>query len=441
MNKTVITSIIIVVAVIVIVVALVVNNTGRVEDDGIVVPFDPNTEYELTFGVYGDLERAYEAVVESDSFKAALPNVSIEFMTADFNGHHTRLQTVIAAKEQTNDIESLEVAYIAQFVENKGLRNVSAEFPEATEITDALVPFAVSSGQTIEGDQYAVPVDVAPAVLFYRESLVRASGVDPIEIENIRDWDHYIEIGQQLTRDTDGDGEIDQYALPHANEAALIPLNGGKSGWFNADGNPLEPKEKYIASLELVKSIRDAGIDADLGAWSGPWIESYKNGTVVTTVTGAWFGGALRTWIAPEVDDWRVAYLPGRVPSSAGGTYLAITNTVPSDRVAAAWEVIKYFVSSEESQISVFSDIYAFPSLVSVYDDPIMEESEEYFGGQQARLIFADVAQDIPSSVFHQYDSVASTVWGSATSAVINDDANIDDAYALAVEQIIALTQ
>lgn len=411
------------------------------EYDASFAPFDPNKTYDLTFGVFGDLERAYSDVIASAEFRAAFPNINITFITADFNGHHSRLTTVIAAQERTSDIEALEVVYIAQFVEGGGLRNFNMPAFDGQTVVQDLVPFAVSNGQTAEGQIVAIPVDVAPAVLFYREDIVKASGVDPQEIQNLRDWDHYIEIGRKLTIDFDNDGKVDQFVLPHANDAALIPLNGGKSGWFNAQNAPFEPKDRFITSLELVKKIRSAGIDGDIGAWSPPWVKSFSSGKVATTVMGAWFGGALKTWIAPDVTDWRVAYLPGRFPASSGGTYLTIPRTVPAENVAAAWEVIKYFTTNENSQLSVFRAIDAFPALQSVYDNPIMEEGVGYFGGQKARLIFADAAKQIPSSNVHPNDFITSTMFGGAVGEVLLDDAGIEEAYERAKLNLLATIQ
>lgn len=406
------------------------------------VAFDPTQEYTVTFGVFGDLERAYGGVVQSAAFKEALPNITVEFSNADFNGHHTRLTTVIAAGERTNDIEALEVAFIAKFVDGNGLRDLNVPDLDAAAVIADLAPAAVGNAQTAAGALMAIPVDIAPAVLFYREDLVREAGIDPEEFQNIRDWDHFVELGKKLTVDLDNDGKIDRYAIPHPSDASSVLLNGGKGGWFTAgDDAPLQPKSKFIEALSVAQKIRTAGIDADLGAWSGPWIESFSSGAVAANFIGAWFGGALKTWIAPDVTDWRVAYVPGRTPASFGGTYLAISRTVPPEQATAAWEVIKYLATSEEAQLSVFEDIEAYPALTTVYDHPIMSEGVEYFGGQQARLIYADVARNVPANKLNPFDSVAESIWGGAVASVITEESGLEDAYAQALDQILATVQ
>ena len=286
-----------------------------------------------------------------------------------------------------------------------------------------------------------MPVDVAPMVLFYREGIVQEAGVDPAVLSNLNSWEEYIEVGRQLTRDLDNDGKADRYAMPHASDVALAPLNGGKAGWFDAAGTPFQPEARFLRSLDLVKKVRDSGIDADLGAWSGPWVESFSNGTVASIAIGAWFGGALRTWIAPDVTDWRVAPLPGNELSSFGGTYLSIPNTVQEDRLAAAWEVLKYLTSSPDAQLTTFRTIDAFPAVESLYDNAIIDEPVEYFGNQKVRQLFAEIARNIPDNMVHEYDALAGSIWGNSITEVIVGGLSIDEAYKQASEQVAAAVQ
>ena len=412
---------------------------GGEKEKGDIPAFDPNASYSLTIGCYGDLEKAYSEIFASQDFKNKFPNVKISFQTSDFNGHHTRLTTVIAAKEATNDIEALEIGYIAQFVAGGGLTDLAAQPFNAMEVGKDLVSFAMSNATTKDKRLVAMPVDIAPAVLFYRKSLIEAAGLTVEQMENIKDWDSYIEIGKKLTKDTTGDGRINQYAITHANDVAMVPLNGGKGGWIDASGKPLEPKAKFIGALELVKKIRDAGIDGDMGAWTGPWVEAFSNGSTATMVNGAWFGGALNAWMAPnQSGDWRVAYLPGKTMASLGGTYLSIPEYVPAKNKAAAWEVIKYLSTSPVAQLSTFRSIDAYPALTTVYNDPVMNEDVAYFGGQKVRKIYADVARNIPSNTVSEYDALILSIWNVAVTSVLTGERTVNQGYDQALNQVLA---
>ncbi|WP_028974169.1 extracellular solute-binding protein [Spirochaeta cellobiosiphila] len=407
------------------------------KDNSDIPAFDPNKEYNLSIGGYGDLEIAYRAVFETEEFKSKYPNINIEYQMADFDGHHNRLTTVLAAGEATNDIEALEVGYIAKFVEGGGLTNLASAPFNGQEVGKDIVKFAMANATTRKGNLVAMPVDIAPAVLFYRKSLADKAGID---FDNLKSWDEFIEVSKKLVADSDGDGTVDKFAIPHASEVAMMPLNGGKSGWFNKKGQALEPKEKFISSLELVRDIRQAGIDGDLAAWTGPWTQSFADGTVAAIVNGAWFGGSLKSWIAPDLaGDWRVAYLPGKTYAFQGGTYLSIPQNVPAEQKAAAWEIIKYLTTTANAQLTTFKTIDAYPALTTVYDTPIMHEPVPYFGGQKVREIYADVAKHIPSDTVTEYDAAVLAVFNNAITDVIVNGVTPEDAYQKALKEIAVI--
>jgi len=385
--------------------------------------YDPEKEYSLSIGCYGDLERAYLAVMETEDFKNTFPNITFEFQTADFNGHHSRLTTVLAAGEATNDIEALEVGFVAKFVEGGGLTNLAAAPFNGVEEGKDIVGFAMSNATTQDGRLVAMPVDIAPAVMFYRKSIVDAAGVS---VENLGSWDEYIEVGRELLGDRDGDGKIDQFALPNANDVALTPLSGGKGGWFDDAGKPLEPKDKFITALTVVKEIREAGIDGDLTAWTGPWTQG--------------FADALKTWMATDTaGDWRVTRLPGNELAALGGTYLSIPENVSADQKAAAWEVIKYLCADPNAQLTTFEAIDAFPALTTVYDAPVMDEGVDFFGGQKVRQIYAEVARDIPNAAVSEYDAAILSIFNNSITDVLVNDVEVEDAYQTALNSVLAI--
>ncbi|MBN2618022.1 MAG: extracellular solute-binding protein [Spirochaetales bacterium] len=417
---------------------LLIYGNGTNEKSTSIPPIDMSKNYEITIGTWGqDVADAYnEALMKSD-FTGKFPNIKVKFMVSDFSSHHTRAITTIAAGEATNEIEMLEVAQIAKFIEGGGLQPLDVEPFNGFDAGSELVEFAMVNASSKNGRLVAYPVDIAPAVLFYRKSLVDAAGVS---LENLQSWDEFINIGMKLTKDLDGDGVIDQYAIPHAVEVSSVPLNGGMSGWFTKDGVPLEPKSKFMEALNLVKAVRDAGIDADLGTWSPPWLQSFGDGTIVATINGAWFGGALETYIAPETKgDWRVTYIPNNSAASMGGSYMSIPIAVPNDKKAAAWEVIKYLCTSEAAQLNSFRKLSSFPVLTTLYDNPVMDEKVEFFGGQKVRQIYSQVASKMPADPVSEYDPIARAIFGNYTTMVLVDDMPTTEAYSSALSEIIAV--
>lgn len=411
---------------------------GTEEGSTIIEPIDMSKEYVITIGTWGqDVADAYQAALESEEFTSQFPNIKVEFMIADFSSHHTRAITTIAAGEATNEIEMLEVAQIAKFIEGGGLQPLDVAPFNGFEAGKDLAKFAMVNATSLNGQLVAFPIDIAPAVMFYRQSIVDAAGVD---LRNLASWDEFIQAGMELTKDLDGDGTIDQYAIPHAVEVSLVPLNGGMSGWFNTEGQPLEPKAKFMKALNLVKAVRDAGIDADLGTWAPPWLQSFGDGTVAATINGAWFGGALETYIAPDTaGDWRVTKIPGNSYASMGGSYASIPVAVSADKKAAAWEVIKFLATSETAQLIAYRSLSAFPVLSTLYDHPVMDEEVEFFGGQKVRQVFAEVAANMPAEPVSEYDPIARAIFGNYTTMVLVDGLDTEEAYREVLNEVIAL--
>ena len=187
----------------------------------------------------------------------------------------------------------------------------------------------------------------------------------------------------------------------------------------------------------MVKRIREAGIDGDLTAWTGPWTQSFADGTVAATINGAWFGGALKTWIATDLSgDWRVTRLPGNTLAALGGTYLSIPEKVADEKKMVAWEIVKYLTTSKNAQITTFETIDAYPALTTVFEDPIMNEPVEYFGGQKVRQLYAEIAENIPNASVSEYDAAVLSVFSNSITDVIVNGVDVEDAYRTALNSV-----
>ncbi len=67
------------------------------------------------------------------------------------------------------------------------------------------------NGTLLEGKRYAIPLDMHPMALFYNAKLFKEAGLDPNKPP--KNFDEFISYTQKLTKDTDGDGKIDQYGF------------------------------------------------------------------------------------------------------------------------------------------------------------------------------------------------------------------------------------
>lgn len=383
---------------------------------------------DLTIALFPDLDSHVEAVLPAFEEQHG---VDVEVRVLEHGDHHNALVTQLATGSGAADVVAIDVGFIARFVAEGGLKDLSSDPFNANQFEDSFAEYAWLQASTTDGRIVALPTDLGPGVMYFRRD--RFSEVDANIDDVISDWDSYIEFGEQVTRDTDGDGDTDVFLIADAGDVARAMFRTGipegEGIFFDADGTPVVDSDRFRRAFETAKRIRDAGLDAQIGAWTNEWYEAFSQGTVATQLSGAWLLGHLQNWMAPETSGlWGASHLPNGIYGSWGGSFYGIPQQSDNDELA--FELVKYLTTDPEVQLAAFDRIGAFPAVVSTYDDPMFEEPLEFLDGQQARLLFAEVAENIQGIATNPGDMVADEIVESALTSVLNEGTDVDEALA-----------
>ncbi|MBU4227089.1 sugar ABC transporter substrate-binding protein [bacterium] len=342
----------------------------------------------IMVSVYPDLDSVIKAILPA--FNALNPDIEVVLDVAGYGDHHTKLLTQLAAGKGVPDVTALEIGYISQFAAKGGLVDISQSPYNAKMYENLFVPYAWFQSNTADGRLIALPADIAPATMFWRRDVFADRGVS---IDNIKTWDDYIEAGKKFTYDADGDGKVDHWLLANVADFAMI-LWGGHTHFFDEQGNCLVDNERFVKAFAIAKKIRDAGMDAQIGAWTNEWYEAFKQGTVATEINGVWMLGHFKNWIAPDTaGKWGAAQLPEGIFTHRGGTWYAIPQA--SEHKEEAWKLIKFLTTNYATQLRAFEVTGAFPTVQDVWKDPIFEEPVTFLNGQKARLLWKEVVSHI----------------------------------------------
>lgn len=84
------------------------------------------------------------------------------------------------------------------------------------DFLDQYIPAALNQ-LTYKGDLYGIPLEGSTWGFFYRKDLFLEAGLDPDSPP--KTWEELVEYGKALTKDTDGDGRIDQWGLAFSGAA------------------------------------------------------------------------------------------------------------------------------------------------------------------------------------------------------------------------------
>lgn len=376
---------------------------------------------QLTLGVFEPLNEYLEQVLPRFEEEHG---IDVEVRTLGFGDHHNALVTNLATGSGAADVVAIEIGYIARFVAEGGLVDLSEEPYNADQYEDVFVDYAFQQPKTVEGRQVAMPMDIAPGVMYYRRDHLEAAGADIDEVGE--SMESYLEYGRLLQQELDG---VFLIADAGSVTSALIrsDIPEGEGIYFGADGRPVLNSERFVEAASVAQQIRQEGLDAQIGAWSNEWYEAFRQGTVATELSGAWLGGHLQTWMAPDTAGlWGASEMPGGVLVSWGGTFYGIPQQ--STNREAAWELIKFLTLDEEVQLEMFRIINAFPALPATFEDPSFSEELEFMGGQPARELFADVALRIEGVPTHPGDTVAEEIFASAMAQILQEGRDVQTA-------------
>jgi multiple sugar transport system substrate-binding protein len=384
---------------------------------------------ELSVASFPNFNQVAEAAIPL--FEKQYPNIKVKVVTLAYGDHHNAMTTALATGANLPDVMGIEYSYVGRFIEGGGLEDLNAPQYNAAKFTEQLVPYSVAQGTNSKGVLSGVPADIGPGATFYRKDIMDKAGVT--EADLLKNWDSFIAAGEKVKQVTGS------YMLANATDIKDIyiraNLKDGEGVYFDKDHNILVNSPRFKEAFRLSKKARDAGIDAEVGAWSNEWTEGLRRGTIAAQMMGAWLGGHLQDWIAQDdVGLWRTAQLPSGAYASWGGSFYGIPKKAANK--AEAWKFIEFMATNEEVQKLGFTEINAFPALTAVHSDPFFEEPVPYLGGQKARLIWRAASEKVPARVADRYDEVARQVVDDALEKVLEKDADIDAVLADAEKQI-----
>jgi multiple sugar transport system substrate-binding protein len=231
-----------------------------------------------------------------------------------------------------------------QLVELEALRPLE-DWLDKSPLKSQIEP-ALLSTMKYENHIWSVPFDTNNVGIFYRPSLFKAAGITELP----KTWEQFRQVARQLTRDTTGDGKIDQrgifLALGQGEFAVFtwLPFLWGAGGELtpNSQGTVQVDSPAAIAALQLWSDLVADGSAMLSLPERGYELDNFLAGKAAMQVTGPWTLGQLQQ----SGVDFGVFPIPQsqRSATALGGENLFIFKTTP-ERERAAWQFAEYVIS------------------------------------------------------------------------------------------------
>lgn len=192
----------------------------------------------ISMFVYADEQgqKVFEGMIERFE-EANNCTVEAQFSTKDDYG--TTLTGMMTAKDLP-DVFYVGPETVSQYVDNGYVLDMDPVLEEAGLSTDDLMQdilnyYRYDGESTGQGGLYGLPHDSSVFAYAYNKQLFDEAGLDYPDPNKPYTYEEFVEVCQQLTKDTDGDGEIDQWGMGAANVFMLYQYIWSNGASFASD--------------------------------------------------------------------------------------------------------------------------------------------------------------------------------------------------------------
>lgn len=393
---------------------------------------EPTEQVTLTMWLFGDF--GYDPLIEE--YQGMHPNIRVETQIADFAAHHDALTTTLAAGSGAPDITAIEVGFIGAFKSQPQQFHNLLDFG-AADIADRYLDWKWKQATTLDGSAtIGLPTDVGGMAVCYRRDLFEQAGLpsDREEVSSLwgDSWADYVATGAQYTQAT-GRAFID-----NANNLLYqAVLNQSPDTYYDAQGNLIyETSPQVKKAWEVGVQAIEAGIDAQITAFSAEWNAGMNNGDFAVLTCPAWMMGYIQGQAPDTAGNWDIADLP-EGGGNWGGSFLAIP--AQSQHAQEAYEFTSWLLAPEQ-QLKVFKGTGNFPSTPDLYEDPAIQEfTNDFFNGAPVGRIYAENALEVVAQNLGPDYETIDTEFENGLARVANGDETPEQAWETTIQNVKAL--
>lgn len=340
-------------------------------------------------------------------YRKVAPHIALKLASLAYADHHAAMVTALATGAGLPDVLGIEHFYLGRLIDSGGLEDLSKPPYDAMSLKGRIVPFAFAQGTRRDGALAAMPADLGPGALFYRQDILAKAGIS--EAQLTQSWASYIDAGKQIKARTGAMLVPNANTLLHTIIRTDVPP--GEGIYFDRNDKPLIATPRFEKAFTLAREVRKHQLDGNFTRFTNEWAEGFRRGSYATEMSGAWLGGHLQTYLAPASKGlWRAAQLPAGAFASWGGSFYGIPRRLPEERKRLAWDFIRFMSANREMQLAAYKNLDAYPALIEAAEDPFSEQPIEYLGGQKARLLWRTAAARIAPLEVNRLDAIAEDV-------------------------------
>ena len=271
--------------------------------------------------------------------------------------------------------------------------------------------------------QYALPFECNPTLMFVNKTLLKQEGIEMPD--NDWTWDDFYEICRRTVKDTDGDGQIDQFGYYGYTWEHAVYSNGIAP--FNADGTDSSLDDgRFAEAMRFVRRLNDTCQNFQVSA------NDFDLGRVVfRPLTFSDYRTYMPyPWRIKKYSDFEWTCIP--MPAGPSGDNTSSMETLlmgmsaRTTKKRESWEFLKMLTMDEEIQELIYKDASGASALKNVTTSPEMMEflNKDTPGESDIDLSLLDdtIEKAVPSQAFRAWQEAEERMDHVLTELMVSDE-------------------
>jgi cellobiose transport system substrate-binding protein len=396
----------------------------------------------LTVGLFGTF--GFKEAGLWDAYKQVCPNITIkEDVVEQSADYWTRLKTRLASGSGLDDVQAIEVGFVADVVQNHADQFVNwNDVPNAAADKAEFYDWKWQLASTPDGaTTVGLGTDIGPEAICYRSDLLEQAGLpsDPKTLaQKWGTWEDFIAFGKQY--EASSSKAANSHFVDSAASVFSTAVYQGDEAYDNADGQPdVENSDGVQNAWTYASQAAQDGITAGLQQFTPAWNKAFSSGAFAALACPTWMMGYIQGQAGDDyAGKWSIApVLPGGA-TNWGGSYLGVPEKAAHRDAAIA---LVEWLSAKDQQVTMWKDGGHFPSNSDAAAAPAVSgATSDYFSNAPVGEIFGGIAQQMKIPPIGLYDTQIQQAFTTQLTNVETKGTAPDDAFNDALDAIKQVT-
>jgi cellobiose transport system substrate-binding protein len=396
----------------------------------------------LTVGLFGTF--GFKEAGLWDAYHKVCPNITIkEDVVEQSADYWTRLKTRLASGSGLDDVQAIEIGFVADVVQNHADQFVNwNDVPNAAADKAEFYDWKWQLASTPDGSAtVGLGTDIGPEAICYRSDLLEQAGLpsDPSTLaQKWSTWEDFIAFGKQY--EASATKPSGSHFVDSAASVFSTAVYQGNEAYDNADGQPdVENSDGVQNAWSYATQAAQDGITAGLQQFTPAWNKAFSSGAFAALACPTWMMGYIQSQAGDSfAGKWAIApVLPGGA-TNWGGSWLGVPEKAAHRDAAIA---LVEWLSAKEQQVTMWKDGGHFPSNSEAAAAPAVSGAKSaYFSNAPVGQVFGDIAQQMKIPPIGLYDTQIQQAFTTQLTNVETKGTSPDDAFDDALDAIKQVT-